>query len=109
MEQPLNIRTIASRGYVVQSHTIPAGFAAFLERKGLAGMTARTADGLYLEPRVPLARIFHAFEQAGAKVEGVRRAGQASDWYDRARPAACSLRRLTNPLAAEWLPTMPVA
>ena len=104
-----NIHSIRSRGYVVESPNIPTGFGAFLEREGLAGMTARTLDGMYLEPRVPMATLFHAFERAGTKVEGVRRAGQPIDWHLTARAAAGMRMRLGNRRSAEWLPTLPAA
>jgi hypothetical protein len=98
-----------SRGFVVESPNIPAGFPEFLERQGLAGMTARTLDGLYLEPRVALATIFLAFERTGARIGGVRRAGQAIDWHVTARAAGGARMRLSNHRAAEWLPTLPAA
>ena len=103
------VGSIASRGYVVESPNVPAGFGAFLEREGLAGMTARTVDGLYLEPRVPLATLCSAFERAGARIEGVRRAGQQPDWHVAARAAGGWRMRLGNQRAAEWLPTLPAA
>ena len=103
------VSTIASRGFVVESANFPAGFGAFLEREGLAGMTARTLDGLYLEPRVPLTTILRAFERTGARVDGVRRAGQPADWHATARAAAGAHMRLRNCRAAEWLPTYPAA
>ncbi|MGE3073143.1 MAG: hypothetical protein AB7N24_03545 [Dehalococcoidia bacterium] len=98
-----------SRGFIIESANIPAGFGAHLERKGLAGMTAATLDGMYLEPRVPLGEIFRAFERTGAQVVGVRRAGQPADWHITARAAAGSRMRLSNMRAAEWLPTLPAA
>ncbi len=98
-----------SRGFVIESGNIPAGFGAYLERKGLAGMTAPTLDGLYLEPRVTLGEIFLAFERTGAQVTGVRRAGQPANWRVAARSAAGSRMRLSNMRAAEWLPTLPAA
>lgn len=104
-----NLRSIASRGYVIESTNIPAGFGAHLEREGLAGMTARTLDGIYLEPRAPLATIFRAFERAGACIDGARRAGQQQDWHATARAAAGWRMRLGNQRAAEWLPTLPAA
>jgi len=104
-----NVHSIASRGFVIESPAIPSGFGAFLEREGLAGMTARTLDGLYLEPRVPLATVLRAFERTGARVEGVRRAGQAPDWHVTARAAAGARMRLRNSRAAVWLPTLPAA
>ena len=104
-----NVTTIASRGYVVESPNIPAGFPAYLEREGLAGMTARTLEGLYLEPRVPLDRIFRAIERSGARIDSVRRAGQPADWHISARKAAGWRMRLGNRRAAEWLPTLPAA
>ena len=104
-EQP----TLAARGFVIESATIPAGFTAFLEREGLAGMTARTIDGVYLEPRVPLATVLQAFERVGARVLGVRRAGQPLDWHATARASAGARMRLANRRSAEWLPTSPAA
>jgi hypothetical protein len=103
------VRSIASRGYVIQSANIPGGFGAYLEREGLAGMTAATLDGLYLEPRVALASILRACERAGARVDGVRRAGQPADWRLAARKSAGWRMRLGNARAAEWLPTLPAA
>lgn len=104
-----NLRSIASRGYVIESTNIPSGFGAFLEREGLAGMTAVTLDGMYLEPRVPLATIFRAFERTGARIDGARRSGQPVDWHLTARAAAGWRMRLGNRRAAEWLPTLPAA
>jgi|GEM_PF-5330164 len=103
------IRSIASRGYVIESPNIPRGFAAYLEREGLAGMTALTLDGMYLEPRAALTTVLRAFERAGAIVEGVRRAGQPVDWHVTARKSAGWRMRLANQRAAEWLPTLPAA
>ena len=99
----------ASRGFVVESSNIPTGFGAYLEREGLAGMTARTVDGMYLEPRVALATVFRAFERTGARIDGVRRSGQPADWHLTARAAAGWRMRLGNQRAAEWLPTLPAA
>lgn len=101
--------TIASRGYIIESANIPAGFGEFLERKGLAGMTARTVDGMYLEPRVALATIFQAFERTGSSINGVRRAGQKPDWHVTARASAGAQMRLRNSRSAVWLPTLPAA
>ncbi len=98
-----------ARGFVIESANIPAGFGAHLERSGLAGMTARTVEGLYLEPRVPLASILRAFERTGAQIGGVRRAGSPPDWHVSARAAAGAQMRLRNCRAAEWLPTLPPA
>ncbi len=97
------------RGFIIESSAIPAGFGAFLERQGIAGMVASTVDGMYLEPRVPLAAVLRAFERTGASVTGVRRAGQAPDWHVTARAAAGAQMRLRNARAAEWLPTLPPA
>ncbi len=102
-------RSIASRGYIIESANVPAGFGAFLEKQGLAGMTARTVEGLYLEPRTDLTSILRAMERAGARVDGVRRAGQPADWHVTARAAAGARMRLMNRRAAEWLPTLPAA
>jgi hypothetical protein len=103
------VQTISPRGFVIQSPNIPAGFGSFLERRGLAGMTARTLDGMYLEPRVPLTAIISAFERTGSSVQAVRRAGQPVDWHLTARAAAGAQMRLRNSRAAEWLPTLPAA
>lgn len=103
--QPLS----PSRGFIIESTNIPAGFGAHLERTGLAGMTARTLDGMYLEPRVALGEVLGAFERTGARVNGVRRAGQRADWHSSVRAAAGSRMRLANMRAAEWLPTFPAA
>jgi hypothetical protein len=100
---------IASRGYIVEAPNIPQGFGAHLERSGLAGMTSRTADGLYFEPRAPMAALFAAFERCGVRVAAVRRAGGAPCWQSGARPAWRSRDRLANRHAAEWLPTLPCA
>lgn len=104
-----NLRSNAARGFIIESANIPAGFGAFLEREGLAGMTARTLDGMYLEPRVALPTIFQAFERTGARVDGIRRSGQRPDWHLTARAAAGWRMRLGNRRAAEWLPTLPAA
>ena len=105
----MNTEVIASRGFIIESGNIPAGFGAFLERQGLAGMVSRTVEGMYLEPRVPLATVLRAFEVTGATVTGVRRAGQAADWHVAARAAAGAQMRLRNVRSAEWLPTLPAA
>jgi hypothetical protein len=97
------------RGYVVASQNIPHGFGAHLERAGLAGMTARTVDGMYFEPRVPLTAVFAAFDRCGIQVHGVRRAGGQRSWRESARPAWRSRDRLANRQSAEWLPTLPAA
>lgn len=103
------VQTFASRGFIIESTNVPAGFPAYLEREGLAGMTARTVDGVYLEPRAALGAILEAFERTGARVSGVRRAGQPVDWHATARAAAGARMRLANRRAAEWLPTLPAA
>ncbi len=100
-------RTLAARGIVIESANVPGGFAAHLEREGLAGMTARTIEGVYLEPRVPLATVLQAFERAGVHVSGLRRAGQPVDWHATARAAGGARMRLANRRSAEWLPTLP--
>jgi hypothetical protein len=105
----MDTATSALRGFIIESSTIPAGFGAFLERRGLAGMVCRTVEGMYLEPRAPLAAVLRAFETTGATVTGVRRAGQAPDWHVTARAAAGAQMRLRNARAAEWLPTLPAA
>ncbi len=101
--------TAATRGFIIESSTIPAGFAAYLERRGLAGMVSRTVEGMYLEPRAPLGTVLRAFEATGATVTGFRRAGQAPDWHVTARAAAGAQMRLRNMRSAEWLPTLPAA
>lgn len=101
--------SIASRGYIVQAAAIPQGFAAHLQREGLAGLTARTTDGLYLEPRAPLTAVFAAFERCGIRIDGVRRAGGEPSWRTCARPPAHARARLANRRSAEWLPTLPCA
>jgi len=106
---PTSPTSIASRGYIVEAPNIPQGFGAYLERSGLAGMTTRTAEGLYFEPREPLAALFAAFERCGVRISAVRRAGGAPCWQSGARPAWQSRDRLANRRAAEWLPTLPCA
>ncbi len=105
----MSTEATAPRGFIIESSNVPAGFGAFLERRGLAGMVSRTVEGMYLEPRVPLATVLRAFETTGATVTGVRRAGQAPDWHVAARAAAGARMRLGNARAAEWLPTLPAA
>ncbi|MGB4861467.1 MAG: hypothetical protein WBO97_03320 [Tepidiformaceae bacterium] len=97
------------RGFVIESANVPSGFGAHLEREGLAGMTALTLHGMYLEPRATLGETLRAFERTGAQVAGVRRAGQPADWHIAARTAAGSRMRLSNMRSAEWLPTHPAA
>lgn len=99
----------SARGIIIESSNFPAGFADSLERRGLAAMVARTVEGLYLEPRAPLAAILRAFDMTGATVSSVRRAGQSPDWHIAARAAAGAHMRLRNVRAAEWLPTLPPA
>lgn len=101
--------SIASRGYIVQAANIPGGFAAHLQREGLAGLTSHTPEGLYLEPRAPLTAVFAAFERCGIRIRGVRRAGGEPSWQTHARPAARARARLANRRSAEWLPTLPGA
>ncbi len=101
--------SIASRGYIVQAAAIPQGFGAHLQREGLAGLTARTPEGLYLEPRAPLTAVFAVFERCGIRIGGVRRAGSEPSWQTTARPAAHARARLSNRRSAEWLPTLPCA
>lgn len=104
----LQLVTPKHRGFIVSASAVPSGFLAFLERSGLAGQTALTVEGVYLEPRVSMAAIVSAFERAGVTVRGYRPAGNANSWQEAAR----SFRgqgRLSNPRAAEWLPTMPAA
>lgn len=96
-----------TRGFVIEASGVAQGFAESLERKGLAVMVARTVDGIYLEPRAQFSRIVAALEAAGARVTGVRRAGEAPSWQRSARNAAESRRRLGDFRAAEWLPTLP--
>ncbi len=63
------------RGFVIESANVPSGFGAHLEREGLAGMTALTLHGMYLEPRATLGETLRAFERTGAQVAGVRPSG----------------------------------
>ena len=109
MNKPFDITTQLPRGFVVSAGNIPAGFGAFLEREGLAGMTSRTIDGMYFEPRVGVTAILEAFERAGVHIEGVRRSGTAPHWQEAARCAGGARMRLRNRRAAEWLPTLPAA
>lgn len=108
-ERPMDTATTSTRGMIIESRNIPAGFGSFLERRGLAGMTARTVEGMYLEPRAPLTAILRAFEVTGAAVIGVRPSGKAPDWHVTARAAAGARMRLRNVRSAEWLPTLPPA
>ena len=101
--------SIASRGYIVQAANIPQGFAAHLQREGLARLTALAPDGLYLEPRAPLTAVLAAFERCGIRLGGVRSAGNEPSWHTSARPAALARARLSNQRSAEWLPTLPCA
>lgn len=107
MTQPTPLNK--TRGFVVEAHDIPAGLAARLEREGLAGMTADTVDGVYLEPRVPLGAIIEVFEGSGAVVRGFRAAGTAPSWRDGARSYVSAMKRLRDARSAEWLPTLPAA
>lgn len=104
----LQLVTPRHRGFVIVTTTVPSGFLRFLEQSGLAGQTALTVEGVYLEPRVSMSAIVQAFERAGATVRGYRPAGAANGWQDAAR-AFRGRGRLSNPLAAEWLPTRPAA
>ncbi len=96
------------RGVILTVATVPAGFLAFLERTGLAGQAARTDEGVYLQPRIPLGEIIAAFDRAGVRVLGFAPAS-APTWQESARPASGARMRLTNPLGAVWLPTLPAA
>jgi hypothetical protein len=109
MNKPISITSRLPRGFVVGAGTIPAGFGAYLEREGLAGMTSRTIDGMYFEPRQELTTVLEAFERAGVHIEGLRRSGTAPNWQEGARCAGGAMMRLHNRRAAEWLPTLPAA
>jgi hypothetical protein len=103
------MHSLPHRGFIVELDNIPMEFLARLEREGLASMTARTVDGVYLEPRTNLASIIDLIERAGATVHGFRAAGAQASWHQGARPAASSRQRLTNRRSAVWLPTLPAA
>lgn len=96
------------RGVILTVAAVPAGFLAFLERAGLAGQAARTDEGVYLQPRVPLGEIIAAFDRAGVRVLGLAPAA-TSTWQESARPASGARTRLANPRGAVWLPTLPAA
>lgn len=101
--------TIRHRGLLVESSVIPAGLLRRLEAEGLATMTARTIEGAYVEPCVPLHRLCARFELAGVEVRSVRAAGDGCRWRTVAMPAHERRQRLRSPRAAEWLPTLPAA
>jgi hypothetical protein len=98
-----------SRGYVFDvDPRVPSGFTASLERRGLAAMTARTLDGLYLEPRAPFGSIVAAFDSAGLRIRAFHAAGNPGSWRSSLGPTPFT-DRLRNRRAAEWLPTLPPA
>jgi hypothetical protein len=98
-----------ARGFIIRVTVVPPGFLASLERRGLAGMCARTNEGVYLEPRVALGEVISAFERCGIRVDGFYAAGAAGSWHSQARPAASAHRRLTDFRSPTWLPTVPAA
>lgn len=104
-----NLRTFPHRGFVVEMDLVPPGLLAGLECEGLAGMAARTVDGVYFEPRASLATILQRIERSGASVQGFRTAGTPASWHESARPAATARARLTNSRSAVWLPILPPA
>ncbi len=103
------IHSLPHRGFIIELDNIPAELLARLEREGLASMTARTVDGVYVEPRTSLATIIDMLERAGATVHGFRAAGAQASWHEGARPASQSRQRLTNLRSSVWLPTLPAA
>jgi hypothetical protein len=103
------IHPFPTRGVVIELDSIPAGFLRRLESEGLAGMTARTIDGVYLEPRTSIATIIDRCESVGSVVYGFRPAGTVASWHEGARPASLARKRLTNARSSVWLPTLPAA
>ncbi|MBI5949536.1 MAG: hypothetical protein HY875_15460 [Chloroflexi bacterium] len=101
--------TSPHRGFVIETTGLPSGFLGSLERRGLAGLTAETVDGFYIEPRTNLGAIIAAAEAAGITVEAFRAAGTTASWHAGARPSAGTAERLRNRRSATWLPTYPPA
>ena len=97
--------TFPNRGFVIETANLPTGFLGSLERRGLAGLTAETVDGFYIEPRTNLGAIIAAVEAAGMAVEAFRGAGTPASWHAGARPSALTAERLRNRQSATWLPT----
>ena len=79
------------RGVMLTVSAVPAGFLAFLERRGLAAQASRTDEGVYLQPRVPLREIIAAFDRVGVRVHGFAPASGPT-WHDSARPVSGARR-----------------
>ena len=104
----MTVRLLASnRGFVFEVNTVPTGFLASLERRGLASLTARTVDGFYCEPREPLETIIEAIQAAGMILAAVLPSASTRGWRSLARPASSAHLRLTSFRSATWLPTVP--
>ena len=101
--------TFPSRGFIIEADFVPVTLPAALERWGLAGMAARTVDGIYLEPRTSIATIVAWIERMGVGIRAFRAAGTRPSWHETVRPAATSRERLTNVRSSTWLPTLPAA
>ena len=104
-----NETSIARQGWIIEARNIPQGFAAHLERTGVARRTVRTEAGMYIEPVSPLAAVIGAFERCGIAVQGAHAVGSANSWRTAARPARGARSRLANHQSAVWLPTLPAA
>lgn len=96
-------------GIILETSLVPSGFLRRLEAEGVAAMTARTVEGVYLEPRVQLRDLLARFELAGVAVRGLREARGPAVWRHVTRTGTECGQRLRSPRAAEWLPTLPAA
>jgi hypothetical protein len=95
------------KGFVFEVNTLPSGFLASVERRGLAASTAPTTEGFYCEPRETLASVVSAISMAGIELRGVRPSGASNGWRFFARPASGAHGRLTSLRSSTWLPTVP--
>mgnify|MGYP006360616367 FL=1 len=103
------VTSIARQGWIIEARNIPQGFAAHLERTGVARRTVRLETGIYVEPVAPLAAVIGAFERCGISVLGAHAVAGGSTWQSGARPARAARSRLANHRSSVWLPTLPAA
>ena len=96
-------------GFLLETTSIPQGFLRRLESDGTLFLASRSAEGAYVEPRVPIFQVLTRFALAGIEVRGVVTACICHRGRRITRSAAETHRRLRSPRAAEWLPMLPAA